>query len=244
MGSPMCNTFTKLDNVNREKGHHFREAFKPYPPRESDGSLESIAKRRVAQEHDAMTENVLLSIIKDREEGYTYDYCLENPRGMLRHRPYMLSDGWMDISSRCTVDYCVFDHPYQKPTDLWHSFGEGYQPAGVTGDGQCHHKCGKGRTKANGRFQHWKRHAGPAGTGVTGADQMIQKWQIPHNLCTEVVAALKEKEHQGDVIIDLFSGGESYRKAVEDAGFVYVPVDLKTMLRSMEQQNADAEALK
>ena len=77
----MCNTFTKLDNVNREKGHHFREAFKPYPPREPDGSLESIAKRHVAQEHDAMTENVLLSFIKDRKEGYTYDFCLENPRG-------------------------------------------------------------------------------------------------------------------------------------------------------------------
>ena len=162
---------------------------------------------------------------------------------MLRHRPYMLSDGWMDMSDRCTVDYCVFDHPYQKPTDLWHSFGGGYQPAGLTGDGQCHQKCGKGRKKANGRFQHWRRHAGPAGTGVTGSDQMIQKWQIPHNLCVEVVAELKKKAHQGDVIIDLFSGGESYRKAVEEAGFVYVPVDLKTMLRSLEQQQADEEAL-
>ena len=124
-----------------------------------------------------MTENLLKSIMKDRIEGYDYDFCIENPRGLLRHRPYMVSDDWMECSSRCTMDYCVFDHDYQKPTDFWHSFATDWQPAGCTGDGKCHQKCGKGRIKANGRFQHWKRHAGPAGSGVTGTDQMLQKWQ-------------------------------------------------------------------
>ena len=76
----MCNTFTKLDPVTRELGHNFKEAFKPYPPREPDGTLESIVKRKIAQEHDGMTENLLNSVMKDRSEGYDYESCFENPR--------------------------------------------------------------------------------------------------------------------------------------------------------------------
>ena len=235
LASPMCNTFTGLDHVNRERGHHFREPFLPYPPREPDGTLESVAKRKIAQEHDAMTENLLKSIMKDRIEGYDYDFCIENPRGLLRHRPYMVSDDWMECSSRCTMDYCVFDHNYQKTTDFRHSFATDWQPAGCTGDGKCHQKCGKGRIKANGRFQHWKRHAGPAGSGVTGTDQMLQKWQIPHKLCAEVVQQLRPREGK-DVVLDLFSGGESYRAAVEAAGYIYVPVDIATVSKETPKE--------
>ena len=32
-----------------------------------------------------------------------------------------------------------------------------------------------------------------------------------------------------DVVLDLFSGGESYRAAVEAAGWRYVPVDIRTL---------------
>ena len=235
LASPMCNTFTKLDHVNREKGHHFREPCIPFAPRKYDGSLESAVKRKIAQEHDDMTENLIKSIMKDRTEGFDYDSCMENPRGLLRHRPYMVGDQWKECSSRCTMDYCVFGHDYQKPTDFWHSFGASWQPAGCTGDGKCHQKCGKGRTKANGRFEHLKRHAGPAGTGVTGADQMLQKWAIPHKLCEEVVQQLEPRDGK-DVVLDLFSGGESYRAAVEAAGLIYVPVDIATLSKeSMEE---------
>ena len=41
-----------------------------------------------------------------------------------------------------------------------------------------------------------------------------------------------------DVIIDFFSGGESYRRAVEAAGYLYIPVDLITM-EVREQKTAD-----
>jgi len=72
---------------------------------------------------------------------------------------------------------------------------------------------------------------------------MLQKWQIPHNLCAEVVQAFKQQEGEGDVILDLFSGGESYRKAVEAAGLTYIAIDLKTMERTDEQKQAEAKAL-
>ena len=50
-----------------------------------------------------MVENLLQSIINDREEGFEYDFCIENPRALLRFRPYMIADTWMGVSSRCTA---------------------------------------------------------------------------------------------------------------------------------------------
>lgn len=32
-----------------------------------------------------------------------------------------------------------------------------------------------------------------------------------------------------DVVLDLFSGDESYRRAVEAARYIYIPVDIKTV---------------
>ena len=62
---------------------------------------------------------------------------------------------------------------------------------------------------------------------------MLQKWQIPHLLCEEVVSKMKPKNDQ-KIILDLFSGGESYRNAVESAGYTYVPVDIKTLASDTE----------
>ena len=72
---------------------------------------------------------------------------------------------------------------------------------------------------------------------MTGKDQLLQKWQIPHKLCEEVVAKFTPVEGK-DVIIDFFSGGESYRRAVEAAGYLYIPVDLITM-EAREQKTAE-----
>ena len=166
LGSPPCNSFTKLDAVNVDRGNNFREPCMPFPPRKFDGSEQSRKLGQIAQEHDEMIHNLLLSVVQDKQEGCTYDFCFENPRGMLRHRPYMKEDAWLEISNRCTPDYCAFAHEFQKPTDLWHSFGQSWQPKGTTGDGKCHQKCGAGRYKASGKYAHYKRHAGAAGTGV------------------------------------------------------------------------------
>ena len=159
----------------------------PFPPRKFDGTAQSKKVGQTAQEHDEMIHNLLLSIRQDKDEGVEYDFCIENPRGMLRHRPYMKEDGWLEISSRRTVDYCAFWHDFQKPTDQWHSFGGEWTPKCSTSGGLCHQKCGAGRHKDIGKYAHWKRHAGPTGTGVTGPDQLLRKWCIPDKLCEEVV---------------------------------------------------------
>lgn len=216
----------------------------PFPPRKFDGSEQSRKLGQIAQEHDEMIHNLLLSVVQDKQEGCTYDFCFENPRGMLRHRPYMKEDAWLEISNRCTPDYCAFAHEFQKPTDLWHSFGQSWQPKGTTGDGKCHQKCGAGRYKASGKYAHYKRHAGAAGTGVTGKNQLLQKWRIPDMLCEEVVAKLTPVEGQ-DVVLDLYSGGESYRRAVEAAGYTYIAVDLVTMeVRDQKKEAKEANKMK
>lgn len=73
---------------------------------------------------------------------------------------------------------------------------------------------------------------------------MLQKWQISHNVCAEVVERIKQAGGEGDIVLDLFSGGESYRKSVEDAGYIYIPIDLKALERTKEQEEDEAEALR
>jgi hypothetical protein len=141
----------------------------------------------------------------------------------------MNSTEWLKDSTRATVDYCVFKHSFQKSTDLWHIFRESWKPEGTTGDGKCHQGCGAGRMKGNGHFSHWNRHAGKAGEGVQGKDTMLQKWQIPDKLCTEVIRQLTGDMQERRYVLDLFSGGESYRRAVDAAGYIYVPVNIKTL---------------
>ena len=51
------------------------------------------------------------------------------------------------------------------------------------------------------------------------------------------------QQRKGDVVLDLFSGGESYRKAVEAAGYIYVPVCLQILERSEDQMLNDANHL-
>ena len=48
---------------------------------------------------------------------------------------------------------------------------------------------------------------------ATGADRRIQKWQIPHNLCSP-----------GSLL-----RGRELQKAVEEAGYVYIQVVIKTL---------------
>ena len=45
-----------------------------------------------------------------------------------------------------------------------------------------------------------------------------------------------------DVVIDFFSRGESYRRVVEAASYLYVPIDLVTMEARSNKPNSKGEA--
>jgi len=54
-------------------------------------------------------------------------------------------------------------------------------------------------------------------------------WEIPEGLTREYLQELKQKCNASTrrIVLDLFSGGESWKKATEEAGFTYIPVDIK-----------------
>ena len=181
-----------------------------------------------------MVYNLTQSFINDQQSEQAYDFLLENPVGLLRHRPFMQRDPWLAVVKLETVDYCAYTHPFQKSTDVWHSTA--WTPKGSTGDGRCHQRCGSGRVKSNGKYAHWKTHAQTNSRGVQGSSRMIQKWQLPKALTEEFVGELQQIEGK-KYVIDLFSGGESWREATEKAGYTYIPVDIQKLGELCKRQS-------
>ena len=55
-----------------------------------------------------------------------------------------MQEGMLPVGVRKEVlDQCVFGRDYMKTTNIWHDI-EGWAPGGITGDGRCHGRCGKG----------------------------------------------------------------------------------------------------
>ena len=157
--------------------------------------------------------------------------------------------------TRTTVYYCAYGKKYRKSTDLWTSFG--WTPEGCTGNGRCNNgMCGQGEVGTKGRFEHKQTIAGKNAKRVKtakGKGIKQQLWSVPVDLTLEVLAGCRKKRRsqqqtdqtdsqsvQSDskppdskpvqYVIDLFSGGESWREAVESMGMVYIPVDIKTLV--------------
>ena len=148
--------------------------------------------------------------------------------------------------TRMTVDYCAYGKPYRKATDLWTSFE--WMPKGSTGNGRCNNgQCGMGEESKAGRFKHKVVIAGENARRLGGKHQKKQLWSLPKTLTEELLCAVQEKQQSAvsdsqstvpvteqcpttqRVVIDLFSGGESWREVVESKGFRYIPVDIRPL---------------
>ena len=55
---------------------------------------------------------------------------------------------------------------------------------------------------------------------------MKQLWAIPQPLIQEVMQVVGPAQFEGQIFIDLFSGGQSWREEVMAKGYHYVSVDL------------------
>ena len=141
----------------------------------------------------------------------------------------MLDERTDKLLTRQTVDYCAYGKPYRKSTDLRTTFE--FAPAGATGHGRCElGACGQGARNKNGKFTHRITIGGEAARKLQGVHLKKQLWSLPKGLCEELIQDMQKSEDKGrDVIIDLFSGGESWRTTVEQNGYIYIPVDLKTL---------------
>ena len=51
------------------------------------------------------------------------------------------------------------------------------------------------------------------------------------------MAAVAVKQPDKKYIIDLFAGGESWRPAVEQEGYIYVPVDIRKLMTKTKSRN-------
>ena len=119
------------------------------------------------------------------------------------------------------MDYCAFDMPYKKSTDLWTSLKD-WNPSGSTGNGRCNDgHCKQGMRKSNGHWNHRQRIGGPAHLQPKGPNVKKLLWRLPQKLTHEFTEQLKQTQKNGEqkVVIDFFSGGESWKTAMEEAGY-------------------------
>ena len=117
------------------------------------------------------------------------------------------------------LDQCVFGRDYRKTTHIWHDI-EGWTPEGITGDGRCHGRCGKGSMQ-KGDFKHTKALAMEPIRGPRGAGHTKEKNALPCDLLLEFAgAALQELLVSTDsgrkVIVNLCAGFQSWAPVAHD----------------------------
>jgi hypothetical protein len=217
--SPPCNTYSKVGTVNLKRNCHFRQYEDPEWPPRKDGSVYG----KTALEHDNMNTDLVTSLMKANQE-HGIQFAIENPRGGLRRRPFMNQLK----SCRCCIDYCAFDHPFMKQTDIWTS-AKTWRPTGITGDGKCHGRCNSGEINTRtGMYKHKKTIAGSVGRGPTGKNIKMQKSMVPDLMLDEILEAVCKANLniKRRLVIDLFAGQGSLRSATLKRGLEYIAVDI------------------
>lgn len=115
-----------------------------------------------------------------KEKNPSLVYFIENPRGMLRHMPFMKE------RSRKTVWYCKYGDERAKPTDIWTNSetwvprpmckNYKYDKDGSIIDRHCHHHSARRGAK----------------TGTQGRDGSYERSKIPFDLCREILESVSE----------------------------------------------------
>lgn len=124
--------------------------------------------------HDGTWESLMLvaktiSLILSLKPKF---WIIENPRGMLRKQPMMLS------LKRNTVTYCQYGAKTQKPTDLWNNLNHKFRPMCKPGS-DCHEKASRsskaGIQGINNSFSN------------LGTKGKVMRAVVPKELCEEII---------------------------------------------------------
>ena len=75
-------------------------------------------------------------------------------------------------------------------------------------------------------FKHDHCMAGAADRALMGPRRKRQVWALLEGLTEELMDAVANKQPNKKYVINMFSGGESWRKSVEQQGYTYIPVDI------------------
>ena len=220
--SPPCQTFSPADYSNISRGHAFRDHSDPHrPPTKTNRN-----KAEVARQHDELVQHIMTMQEYAAKKVAGIACFLENPRGSLACREYMGEDELDPMWRRSELDQCAFGRDYKKSTHLWHNLSC-LTLVGVTGDGKCHGRCGKGHM-VGGYYKHFKALAmepirGPRGPGHTQEKNALPQ-QLLEVLLEQVIAS--SDRPQATVVVDLCAGFQSWRSVAVDRGYEYVAVDL------------------
>ncbi len=114
-------------------------------------------------------------------------YFFENPRGNLRHMP------WMKRFKRHTVWYCQYSDERAKPTDIWTN-SETWVPRPM-----CHNYKYDSEGNIIDRHCHHESARRGARTGTQGRKGSFERSKIPEELCVEII----ESFNYGAILIDI-----------------------------------------
>jgi len=135
-------------------------------------------KSDYAKKCDRVNQRVIFLIKEWMKINPNLTFTFENPRGMLRHMPFMQE------FKRYTVWYCQYGDERAKPTDIWTNIDNWnpkpmcrnykYDKEGNIIDKHCHHESARRGAK----------------TGTQGKKGSYERSKIPVELCQEILKSI------------------------------------------------------
>ena len=127
------------------------------------------------------------------------EWFLENPVGMLAKQGFMkqFEEEFQHLWRRRVVDYCAWDHYYQKPTHIWTSMAF-WEPKGTQKDGvgRCRSQCPYGRWGDKGKWVHNYAIGQESSRVFGGEGRPTSKGAVPVGLHREIVKVRREYYRQ------------------------------------------------
>lgn len=134
-------------------------------------------KSDYAKKCDRVNQHVIFLIKEWLKVNPNLTFTFENPRGMLRHMPFMQE------FKRYTVWYCQYGDDRAKPTDIWTNLQNWtpkpmcrnykYDEDGNIINKHCHHQSARRGAK----------------TGTQGRKGSYERSMIPKELCNELLTS-------------------------------------------------------
>lgn len=138
----------------------------------------TVPKSEYAKKCDKVNKHFIELINKWLKINPDFVFFIENPRGMLRHMPFM-----KDFKIH-TVWYCQYGDDRAKPTDIWTNSKNWiprpmcknykYDVDGNIIDKHCHHESARRGAK----------------TGTQGKKGSYERSKIPEQLCEEILKSI------------------------------------------------------
>ena len=126
------------------------------------------------------------------------------------------------------IDMCAYGGKYNlKAPKVYFTSMLQYEPEGRTGNGKCNNgQCGQGEV-INGHFSHFGKLGRQPQDGPRGQGALREKNAYPVEWSTEILkSVMAHQTRDRRVVIDLFSGWQSLRKACEKLGLTYIGIDI------------------